>query len=180
MAIKYPLDITGALTLDLELSQMVVNPGDDQTVAFVQNGLREILFTIPADDTRAVFEGGQRIVGFQTGTVAGNLKLEIPEIDVAGQDLTPAPLPSSTLSLDPAAPAIRSVRVENASDTGFTVVIIGFSTIREVSEIGFRFTAKDPGTVVEQEGTTLPGAKDLFDAFYKGPGVRGDRKHVPD
>ena len=127
----YPLDLTGVLELAFEPD--AVNNADDPAVRFA-NGTRSINFRIPANTTAAVFDGTP---AFQSGTVAGALRLQ-PRLTTSGVAL-PAPAPRQMRVLR-AAPVLRAVQVtRNAS--GFEVVVTGHSTSREVTQATFRFTA---------------------------------------
>ena len=164
----YPLDISGTLILDF--TDSAENPGNDETIKFSRNGLREILFSIPANRTRAEFEGeGSRTtVRYSTGTVAGTISLEIPNLEVLNNDLTPNPVPSTSTTIQRLPPVIRTMTVENVSDAGFDVVVVGYSTPREMEALRFRFTARDESTVINIENDTFQ-VGDLFDAWYQDP-----------
>jgi hypothetical protein len=128
----YPSPISGTITLTF--APDAANNADDPSIRFSTGG-RTTAFTIPAGSTTASFT--QPTVGIQTGTVAGVITLTTA-LQAGGSPVTcNCPL-TQTIRIARSAPTISSVRVTRTS-TGFSVVVTGFSTTREVSQGLFRF-----------------------------------------
>ncbi|HUQ95606.1 MAG TPA: hypothetical protein VM120_28270, partial [Bryobacteraceae bacterium] len=123
----YPADITGRL--DLEFTPDPPVAGVDPALQFSTGG-RSVEFRIPAGQTRAVFS--QTGLALQTGTVAGTATLRLTT-SVAGQSARPSNTPDRSVRIRHMEPVLNSVTLERRTD-GFNVVIVGFSTTREVSE----------------------------------------------
>ncbi|HLJ47001.1 MAG TPA: putative Ig domain-containing protein [Bryobacteraceae bacterium] len=136
LANAFPVDITGQLTLTFKSTAVV--PSDDPAVQFTTGG-RTIPFTIPANQTTAVFSISQP--GLQTGTVAGTITITTTLL-VNGTDVTPSPAPSTTITVNAGPPVISSVTATQ-SNGALSVVISGFSTPREVTKATFHFTGNN-------------------------------------
>ena len=86
----FPVDLRGTLTLDFTSEVF----SDDPAVQFATGG-RFVPFRIKSGETTAEFQGGAREVPFQTGTVAGLIKLTPAfQSEIGGFDVTPDPAPS--------------------------------------------------------------------------------------
>jgi large repetitive protein len=120
----YTLDLTGHATLAF----VPDTASDDPAVQFTTGG-RSADFQIPAGSTQAVF--GSSTLGVQTGTVAGTITITL-QVFAAGVDVTPTPPPTKVLRIAGAPPVITSAKLV-ASSTGFNLVVIGYSTTREVT-----------------------------------------------
>jgi hypothetical protein len=149
----YPVTVTVNLTLTFT----PLSGADDPNIQFSTGG-RTATLTIPAGATAST-----ATVGVQTGTVAGTITIT-SQLLAAGQDITPAPAPTKTIVIAPAAPSITSVTASTSS-TGFTVTIDGFDTTRAVTEVIFTFTAAT-GSTLQTTSVTVP-ATTLFTAWYQ-------------
>ncbi len=139
----YPLDITG--TLQVTFAPAAGLP-DDPNIQFVQStaSSRQVAFTIAAGSTQATFKNGATRLA--SGTVAGTITITTTALtDSSGASITP-PAPS-TITINPTAPVITKVVITNATSSGFTVSVTGYSTPRDMTSALFTFT---PTT-----GTTL-------------------------
>lgn len=103
--------------------------GRDTTVQFATGG-RTANFTIPAGSVRADLP-------FSNGTVAGNLQFT-SRVTSGGSDITPDPVPATTVAVAALPPVLRSATIQRTA-TGFDVVITGFSTPREMTNINLTF-----------------------------------------
>ena len=92
-------------------------------------GGRTASFRVPAGTTQAVFNSST--IGVQTGTVAGTITVTT-RILAAGVDITSTPAPSRTIRIAKASPVITSATLARTS-SGFDLVVIGYSTPREVT-----------------------------------------------
>jgi hypothetical protein len=129
----YPLPLAGRMTVEFAPASGI--EADDRSMQFSTGG-RAVDFTIPANQTRAVFPAPE--LALQTGTVAGSISLGIT-LRAAGVDLIPARLSVHQLRLDAQPPTVSSVAMTRTA-SGIEVIVDGFSTIREVTQATFRFT----------------------------------------
>jgi len=148
----YPLDITGILTLTFASS---IGSPDGMEARFV-NGGRSLQFTVPANTTQANFSGATN-PAVMTGTVAGTITLKA-SLSASGQDITPSPAPTKTITINPAVPVILSVALQQVTG-GINVVVEGYSNTREVSSGSFTFTVSSGNTLSQAQFTvTLTSA----------------------
>jgi hypothetical protein len=154
IASAYPLAINGTLTLAFASSV----GGDDQMVRFSSGGTCTITgsshtctapFTIPANSTQVSF-GAAPNVNVLTGTVAGTITITAQLTDSAGNNVTPAPAPTTTVVVNPTVPFISSVKITAPAAGQLIVVVKGFSSTRDMVNGVFHFTATT--------GTTLASA----------------------
>jgi hypothetical protein len=154
----YPYDVSGVLTLSFLSSSFV----DDPSIQFV-TGSRTINFTIPANTTQAVFlqaSGASlgTLAPFQTGTVAGAVSLTVSGLTVGQVDLTPAPPTSKSFQIPASAPVLRSVLVQSVTGNQIVLLISGYSTPRNLSQLNFQFTGatganlQTPGLTIDVSG----------------------------
>ena len=136
----FPVDLRGTLTLSFTSDVF----SDDPAVQFATGG-RAVAFRIKAGETSAQFQGGAREVPFQTGTVAGLIKLTPSfQSEIGGFDVTPDPAPELRFSVSRSAPELLDLQVTNVNDNGFALRITGLSTARTVDQLEFQF-APVPG-----------------------------------
>jgi hypothetical protein len=136
LAAPYPVALTGVLTLDVATGNLPADPA----VQFATGG-RTVAFRIPANTTDAVFGAQGTLVGLQSGTAAGTIKLTPSFATLAGNvDLTPAAPAVSQFTVSAAAPTVLSVQVVNVTNTGLTVQVTGFSTSRTLTAANIQFT----------------------------------------
>ncbi|MEN6602559.1 MAG: Ig domain-containing protein, partial [Bryobacteraceae bacterium] len=129
----YSQEITGQVALTFAPD----SGADDPAVQFTTGG-RTAGFRIAAGTTPAVFSTSS--VGVQTGTVAGTITLTT-RMFVGTVDVTPTPAPTKIIRIAKSAPVITSVSVAKTS-SGFDLVVIGYSTPREVATAVVSLTAK--------------------------------------
>ena len=142
----YPVDITGVLTLTFTSS---VGSPDGMEARF-SNGTRSLQFTVPANTTQASFSGAPN-PAVMTGTVAGTITLTA-SMSAGGQDITPSPAPTQTITIAAAVPVITSVALQQVTG-GVSVVVEGYSNTREVSSGSFTFTASSGNTLSQTQFT---------------------------
>jgi hypothetical protein len=134
----YPASIDGTLTLVFTPDPQV--GVDDPAVQFAAGG-RVLTFTIPPNSTQVTWSAP--VAAFQSGTVAGNIELDV-KLESNGTDITP-PASSRTIRVDRLAPRIVSVQVVRTS-SGFDVHLTGFATTREVTQGAFQFSGDAAGS----------------------------------
>jgi hypothetical protein len=133
LAAPYAIALTGTLSIS---SSFALDPA----VQFSTGGTK-VTFTIPANALQAIFPGGSTTIQLQTGTVAGTIMIQ-PDFTLAGGfDVTPTNPTSLEFTVPSQAPTILTASISNTSDTGFSVVITGFTTTRYLDHVTFQFTA---------------------------------------
>ncbi len=161
LAQVYPLTLRGTLTLAFN-SDVFAN---DPAVQFAVGG-RTVNFSIPAGQRDAVFATNQAQVRLQTGTVAGSIVLTPSFQTDGGIILTPTDPPALTLSVAPAAPRLLSVQVTGRTSTGFQLLVTGFATSRQITQIDLTFTATSGENIGASKVTIA--AESSFSAWYQG------------
>ena len=146
-AVPYPLEITGTLTLTFASS--VGGTGEE---ARFSNGSRSLDFVVRANTTQAIFPTAAN-AAIIPGTVAGTITL-IASMNAGGQNITPSPAPTRTITTDTAVPVITSVTLQQVTG-GLNVVVTGYSNTREVSSGSFTFTVSS-GNTLSQATLTVP------------------------
>jgi len=135
LASAYPVALTGVLTMGVSGTLPA-----DPAVQFASGG-RTAAFTIPANQTTAVFGTQGTQLGLQTGTVAGSVTLTPTFATQAGNvDLTPASPPSLQFTVAQAAPSLIAIQFASPTTTGFTIEVTGFSTPRSLKSMAVQFT----------------------------------------
>lgn len=150
LANTYPVDLTGVLTLTTS------SPiGSDPAVQFSTGG-RTIDFTIPANTTSANFVGVGPQIYLQTGTVAENITLT-PSFATAtgGLNLTPSSPTTLQFNVAAAAPVVEYVQVTNQTTSGFSLVVVGYTTTRSLNTLTV--------TLNPVSGYTFPTSQFSFD-----------------
>lgn len=155
LAQPYPVELKGTATLTF--TSNAPNNVDDPKVLFL-NGRRTADFTIPANSTQAVFEGlpVQRV---QTGTVAGTARVTVA-IQGGG------PTASQEFTIARSAPFLADNLAVQNNAGGFTVVMTGYSTPRDLTSARVTFVAS-AGTNLQTTELTIPlttGAASWFDS----------------
>jgi hypothetical protein len=136
----------------------------DPAVRF-ETGGASAAFTVPEGRDAAVFSNNEATVGFQSGTVAASFVFSA-SLAASEADVTPSPAPSSTGSVAGGPPTISRVAVESVSGAGFTVVVVGFSPTREITQATFNFTGRT-GVQVQPASVTPSGIADVFRNWFQ-------------
>ena len=144
LASPYPLEIVGQLNLTVtaDPSIGVVDPA----VQFASGG-GSVSFRIPANSTQVTFA---QPPSFQTGTVAGNLKLDVALQSGGVAAATPSS-PAISGQIPKLAPVIVGTPTAVRNAGGVQVTVIGFATSREVTAAAFHFA----GTNVQNADLTV-------------------------
>jgi large repetitive protein len=167
----YPLAINGTLTLTFASSV----GGDDQMVQFASGGTCTVTvsshtckapFTIPANSTQVSF-GTAADVKVLTGTVAGTITITAQLTDSAGNNVTPTPVPTSTIVVNPTVPVISSVKITAPAVGQLVVVVKGFSSTRDMLKGVFHFTAATGTTLTSADIPVQLGS--AFTTWYGDP-----------
>jgi hypothetical protein len=161
-----PAAMTGTLTLSFRPSAAAV--GDtyrDPAMQFAAGGTT-LDFTVPAGAVSAALSQGGAI---QQGTVAGDITVALSRLEMNGASVLPQAPPSRTVRVAALAPVITadSVRLTDVTDTGFAVVLTGYSTPRDLTAAVLTFSAASGAQLAG--GTTVsvpigPAARTWFDS----------------
>jgi len=135
----YPLEITGVMTLTF--ASAVGGTGEE---ARFSNATRSLQFIVRANATQAIFPTVTNPAVI-TGTVAGTITITT-SMSAGGQDITPTPAPTRTITVDAAVPVITSVALQQVTG-GISVVVQGYSNTREVSSGSFTFSVSSGNTL---------------------------------
>jgi large repetitive protein len=135
---------SAALTGTFELGFVSSVGSDDLIIAFGTGG-RSVTFTIPAGATQAQFNGNPS-VAVLTGTTAGTITLTVSNVTSGGTNVTPAHLPTASITTNPTVPFVSTVAF-NQTSGGVTAVITGFSSTRDMSSGTFVFTPSSNATL---------------------------------
>jgi len=153
----YPIALQGTITLTFTPD----SGPDDPNVQFTTGG-RTASFQIPAGSTLAQFPGG--VPSVQTGTVAGTITLTLTSLTAAGADVTPTPPPTQVLVVAKSAPVITSATV-TATTGGFNLVVVGYSTTRDMVSAAITFTPVSGVTLTSN--TTSVSLSQVFTTWYQ-------------
>ncbi len=168
LAVGVALDAPAAAAVAGELVLEYEPDGDlpaDPSVTLA-NGSDTIAFSIPAGQLQAAFAGGSPEVGLQTGSVAGIITLAAT-FNAGGAAVTPTDGVFVSAPVAPAAPVVTSVAITNASSSGFTVVVQGYTTTREVSAMQVTFQPR--GDVeLATSSVAVGGIGDAFTSYFGG------------
>ena len=157
LSAPYPLDVTGRMTLSFASDTF----GDDPNILFV-TGTRYADFKIPAKSTAAVFGVASPEVRFQTGSTAGVITISAT-FNIGPYDLTPAIPPAALVGIPATEPQIRSV-TPTITDTGFSLLINGYSTPRSIQKFTFLLTPANGASLNTQ--TLSLDVESAFDQWY--------------
>lgn len=145
LASPYPVAISGTLTISTTGTLLT-----DPALQFATGGTT-VSFTIPANQTSAMFGGGATQLGMQTGTVAGTFTITPSFSTQAGAvNITPATPEVLQFTVASAAPALIAIQLtaesttaaaagQSTSTSGFTIQVTGFSTTRLLTSLAVQF-----------------------------------------
>jgi hypothetical protein len=159
LSAAYPLSITGTITLTFRPN--AIYPSDDPAIQFSAGG-RTLTFTIPAGQISAFPTTSPSV---QTGTVAGQIDMTLSNIFAGGQNITPANLPVRSMTIARTAPKINSVQVVKGGK-GFSIVVTGFSTPRQVVQADFTFSPAAGANLDTAHVTVI--VDPVFTTWYTG------------
>jgi len=158
LAAPYGVELLGNLGLTFVSDPLVA--GIDPALQFSSGG-RTVAFRIPAGQTEAVFP--QATLAVQTGTVAGVLTAAVNGLQAGGTAAVTSNRPDRTVQIAHLPPIIREALFE-ATPTGFTLTVTGFSTTREVQEAMVTLTPA-PGQQLQSATLVVPLAA-VFRQWY--------------
>jgi hypothetical protein len=157
LASPYPLDIVGQFNLTVipDSSIAVIDPA----VQFAPGG-GTVSFRIAAGSVQAAFA---QTPAFQTGSVAGTLKLDVT-LQTGGQNVLPPSSPAISGQLAKLAPVIVGTPSVTRTASGIQVSLIGFATSREVTSATFHFS----GTNLQGTDINVP-LSSLLGGWFSDP-----------
>ena len=127
----YPQAITGQVTVAFQPDTSLASPANDPAIQFSSGGT-SASFTIPANSMAPIS------FSLQSGTVAGTISFTVTWQAGGAGLAVPATLTQS-ITIAPATPVISAVTASTNS-SGFSVVIIGYSNTRDLSQAVLQFT----------------------------------------
>jgi hypothetical protein len=148
----FPIDMVVTLTLTFAPD----SGPDDPSIQFATGG-RTTTLTIPAGQTLSLSN-----VGVQVGTVAGLITINA-KLAAAGADVTPNPAPSATIRINATAPVLTGITATRTA-SGFTVVVTGFASSKQITSAIVTFTAA-PGANLQTTTLTVP-VDSLFTSWF--------------
>lgn len=162
LASPYPFALTGTLALSFNSEVFVTDPA----VQFATGG-KSVAFSIPAGQTKAVFQNNDKQVRLQTGSVAGSIVLTPSFVTVdGGVNLTPTNPQTLVLSVAQSAPRLMNVVISSKTGTAITLQITGYATGRALTQMDFTFTPTG-GENVSTSKVSVP-VESSFVAWYQG------------
>jgi hypothetical protein len=161
LASTYPFALIGALTLTFNSEVFSTDPA----VQFA-TGSKSVTFSIPAGQTKAVFQNNDTQIRLQTGSVAGTMVLTPSFVTVdGGVNITPANPQTLSFTVAQSAPRLMSVVVSSKTATAFTLQITGYATSRTLTQMDFTFTPTN-GENVSTTKLSVP-VESSFVAWYQ-------------
>jgi hypothetical protein len=148
----------------LYLSLCVIDQSTKQKLIQFASGGTVASFTIPASSTTAISDVPLAI---QTGTVSGTLTVSL-RLQAGVTDITPTPAPVVTAQLGRAAPVVSDIQV-NRTSTALNVVISGYSTAREITQMTFNFVAAAGQTLQSAASAVTVSVDTIFSTWYQDP-----------
>jgi hypothetical protein len=145
-AVGVPLIATYSLSFTPNAANLPAN-FNNLGLQFATGGTVTGNITIPPNSTAAVL-----LPAVQVGTVAGTVTVKLQSLTANGVSVLPSNPVVATIVVGRTAPVIvaGSVKITNITSTGFTVVLNGVSSTRELTSASLTFTAAT--------GATLNGA----------------------
>jgi hypothetical protein len=138
----FPLELTGRFSLSF--APDASNAAADPAIKFVASGNTNLTFRIPAGSRQVEFQNNN--AAFQTGTTAGVITLRLAGLQAGGTDISPLPSVSQATRVNRSAPVIRSARLVRRGGS-MDLILIGFSTPRDMTKADFSFTAASGKTL---------------------------------
>lgn len=140
--------LTGTLTLSFAPNGVANLPAGyiDPAAVFASSGSTTLNFTIPAGSTSVTLPNNGQ---FSKGTVAGTLTARVTALNAGTVSVLPNNPASTPVTLDRLSPSITngSVRILNATASGLTVEVQGYTTTRELTSATFTFIAANGSDV---------------------------------
>ena len=162
LASPYGLPLNGTLKLTFNSEVFA----DDPAVQFASGG-RTVNFTVPAGSQQAVFANGATQMKLKSGTTAGAISVS-PSFATAsgGIDLTPTSPHVLNMVVAQTAPRLMNVLVSSKSNNTFTLLVTGYATGRNLTQMDFQFNAVS-GENLGSTKVSVP-VESTFNAWYQG------------
>ena len=160
VALSSPAPVTLTGTVQLTFTPNATNPIDNPQVTFSDPCSRTCPFTIPAGQTAIPLPNVQR------GTVAGMIQVEVISLFDGTRNVLPANPTPLVLTVPRMAPVLTSGSLANQTNTGFDIVLAGYSTPRDMTSVSITFVAAPGGTIQGGDQFTLD-VSSLFTNFYQ-------------
>jgi hypothetical protein len=121
-------------------------------------------FLLPAASGRPAMR--QEFIELQTGSVAGDIRLAVSRLAVAGIDITPKAAPAARLSVPALPPQIARVCLAQQSSTALAIRVTGYSTARDPLEAELAIAA---GGLEAAALTVPPNLDSRLLAWFENP-----------
>jgi hypothetical protein len=155
----FPYAVFGTVTVSF-----VSAVGGINSLVTFSNGTPTTTFSIPANTNNAIINNGNVL----TGTQAGTITLTATQFtDRYGNVLTPQSNSPVSYTVAAGAPVITNVTVSGnppPSTTGFTLIVTGYSTTRDMTSAAFTFTS--PSTDTLASSTVTVPLTSAFTTWY--------------
>jgi hypothetical protein len=153
----FPVTITGQAFLSFAPE----SGPQDRTIQFASGGT-VASFSIPAGSTTAT---SSIPLALQTGTVAGTITITL-RLQAGVTDVTPSPAPQITAQVTRATPVVSDVQV-NRTSNALGVVLTGYTTAREITQITYNFSAASGQTLQPSASSITVSVDSIFANWYQ-------------
>jgi hypothetical protein len=153
------------LEIELQLNFISTAPGvtDNPQVQFLDptatNSGKRLRFFIPQGSSAS---STARIRG---GTIAGIIRIQVFTVSTGGVAIDAANRPSRDVTIPSIRPVITDLQFTDETAGGFTLVISGFSTPRDMSQLIVTLTPRAGGSLNGTTTFTIP-LTDLFRTYF--------------
>ncbi len=159
-----PIDAELVLTFTASATGVTDNPRVQFLDPNATDNGRRLKVTLPAGAVSV-------LVPVQPDTIAGQIHVEIASYKSGTTALLQPPYPSVDLTVPRLAPVITNMTLENATASGFDIVISGYSSPRDMTTAAVTFAAK-PGKSIDEPSTVTVSLSDLFRNYYASAASR--------
>ena len=122
-------------------------------------------FTIPAGQTTLA------LPPVVQGNVAGNIHVAITTLTANGVSVLPTPAPAAPdLVIPRSVPVITDMHLENRTASGFTLVIQGYSTPRDMVKATLSFTPAQDAAIDGATSFDVNSVSTVLTNYYADPG----------
>jgi hypothetical protein len=154
LALARPVGVEVIGQLELRFESRAANAADDPNIRF-SSGSRTVLLTIPPNTDRSPE------AAFQAGSVTGRISVVLTSLQAGGQNYTVTSLNPASVQVASRPPRSLTGSIQNRTAGGFTVVIDGVSSPRQITEARFRLTGSNL-----QQSEFSPPVQAVADAWF--------------
>src|SRR5581483_1569599 len=166
----FTINLQSASTVDLQgVATLTFTPNAAIPNSAVYTGVR---FSNSSTTAAFIVTSGQTTVTLppvQQGTVAGTIHVQLTSLTANGVPVLPSPAPAADLVIPKSAPVITDLHLDNQSASGFTIVIQGYSTPRDIVKATISFTAAADASIDGASSFDLTSVGSVLNAYYADP-----------